>query len=145
MVVEDSKKYLDPIEATDGIELKDVEAPWQSALDGEATLDSSPLKVHGSAEEKQISMALNAEFSDVFSVAVQKEPARVDPYEIDVDLEKWNSSRVNRGAARPVSQAMQEVVRDQTGSLLELSVLKTSEAERHSQILMIKKPGTNPP
>ena len=40
---------------------------------------------------------------------------------------------------------MQEVVRDQTGSLLELSVLKTSEAERHSQILMVKKPGTNPP
>ncbi len=89
MVVEDSKKYLDPIEATDGIELKDVEAPWQSTLDGEATLDSSPLKVYGSAEEKQISMAHNAEFSDVFSVAVQKEPARVDPYEIDMDLEKW--------------------------------------------------------
>ena len=85
-------------------------------------------------------MALNAEFSDVFSVAVQKEPARVDPYEIDVDLEKWNSSRLNRSAARPVSQAMQEVVRDQTGSLLELSVLKTSEAERNSLILMV---GTN--
>ena len=50
-------------------------------------------------------MALNAEFSDVFSVAVQKEPARIDPYEIDVDLEKWNSSRLNRSAARLVSQA----------------------------------------
>ena len=47
MVVEDSKKYLDPIEATDGIEMKDVEAPWQRALDGEVTADCPPLKVHG--------------------------------------------------------------------------------------------------
>ena len=115
MVVEDSKKYLDPIEATDGIELKDVEAPWQSVLNGEATLDSPPPKVHGSTEERQICMALNAEFSDIFNLTVQKEPARVDPYEIDVDIDKWDSSRVNRSAARPISQAVQEVVRDPDG------------------------------
>jgi hypothetical protein len=34
-VVEDSKLFLDPLEATDGIELKEKEAPWQRALDGE--------------------------------------------------------------------------------------------------------------
>jgi len=109
-------------------------------LDGEVTLDSPPLKVHGSTEERQICLALNAEFADIFNLTVQKEPARVDTYEIDVDLEKWDSSRDNRSAARPISLAVQEVVRDQTDSLLELSVLKTSEAERNSLILMV---GTN--
>jgi hypothetical protein len=58
-------------------------------LDGKVTSDCPPLKVHGTVEERQISMALTADASDVFSVAVQKEPARVDLYEIDVDLEKW--------------------------------------------------------
>ena len=89
MVVEDSKKYLDPIEANDGIKWKDVEAPWQSALDGKVTSVCPPLKVHGTVEERQIFMALNADASDVFSVAVQKETARVDPYEIDMELEEW--------------------------------------------------------
>ena len=51
-------------------------------------------------------MALIAEFSDIFNLTVQKEPARVDPYEIDVDIDKWDSSRVNRSAARPISQAV---------------------------------------
>ena len=50
-VVEDSKKFLDPVENAEGIELKDEEAPWQRVLDDEVPAPSLPYKVYGTEDE----------------------------------------------------------------------------------------------
>jgi hypothetical protein len=145
-VVEDSKLFLDPLEATDGIELKETDAPWQRVLDGdELDTPSTPLKVFGTEEEQRLLRSLLEEFRFRFSLAVGPEPARVPPLELDIDVEKWRSSRVNQGNARTVSHKLQPVIKDQTDSMQGLSVIQVSTADRHSQVLMVPKPHTDPP
>jgi len=145
-VVEDSKLFLDPIEATDGIDLKETDTPWQRVLDGDGPdTPSTPRKVFGSDEEKRQLNAFLEEFEARFSLAVSPEPARVPPLELDIDVEKWRSSRVNQGNARTVSHKLQPVIKDQTDSMQGLSVIQVSTADRHSQVLMVPKPHTDPP
>jgi hypothetical protein len=75
-VVVDSKLFLDPLEATDGIELKETDAPWQRVLDGdELDTPSTPLKVFGKEEEQRLLRSLLEEFQSRFSLAVGPESA----------------------------------------------------------------------
>lgn len=145
LVQEPARNYLDPVDHAEGVDLKDVDTPWQRVIDGERCPVAIPLKVYGTELEKARINALLREFEGRFSLDVSKEPAKVDPLEIDVDLVKWKSTRGNQGGARVVSQVLQPEIQRQTNSMLDLNVIQVSTADRHSQVLMVKKPLSDPP
>jgi hypothetical protein len=139
--VVDSKTYLDPIEDTDGIPFKEVEAPWQAAIGSDQEAKPTiPLKLYGSEGEIQELNALCHEYSDIISIQVCKEPADVEPLDIVFDHEKWNSLRVNQASARPVSALKQAEIQRQMDVMVDLGVIQASHADIYLQVLMVPKP-----
>jgi hypothetical protein len=144
-VVEDSKKFLDPEENAEGIELKDEEAPWQRVLDDEVPAPTLPCKIYGTKEEIEAQKELLAEFAAQFSMEVQPTAAEVPALDLDIDLEKWRSLKGNMSSYRTTSAAMAEEIKRQSDTMRKLGVIAVSKADRHSQVLMVKKPHSDPP
>ena len=84
--------------------------------------------------------ALCHEYLDIFSMEVRTEPADVEPLEIKVDQEKWNSLRVNQASARHVSALKQAEIQRQVDVMVDLGVIQASHADIYSQVLMVPKP-----
>ena len=75
---------------------------------------------------------------------VQPEPADIPPLELDIDIEKWRSLRGNQSSYRTTSAAMEGEVKRQSDVMRKLRVIAVSLADRHSQVLMVKKPHSDP-
>ena len=105
-VVEPASKYLDPLETSDGIPIRDDEPPWQRAVNGESSPTGLPGKVDGSPDEIARQCVLLATYPDIFSAELQIEPADVEPMELKVNIEKWEGIRANQ--APPRQQSMQK-------------------------------------
>ena len=103
MVVEPASKYLDPLETSDGIPIRDDEPPWQRVVNGEPSPTGLPEKVNGSPDEIARQCALLATYPDIFSAELQTEPADVEPMELQVNIEKWESMRANQAPPRQQS------------------------------------------
>jgi transposase InsO family protein len=85
---------------------------------------------------------LCTEFRVLFSNSLSKSPAKITPFELDVDEEKWQVP-ANREAPRRLSPEKQAEVYKQVQELLEAGVIEKSDASYYSQILLVPKPGTN--
>jgi transposase InsO family protein len=86
--------------------------------------------------------ALCAEFPMIFSGTLPKEPARLEPFRIEVDRTKWavNQSRLPPRTQTPVKN--QEILK-QVNELLELGIIEHSNASHYSQCILAPKPHTD--
>ena len=98
-----------------------------------------PSKVEASSDKAlEEWMKALKEFSSVFSKELSRKPAKVKPYELDIDKEKWERTRQANGYRTQSylkEQAMQEYIEKYQGILFQ-----SSEASQASQVNMVAKP-----
>ena len=100
LIVEPASKFLDPLETSDGLPIRDDEPPWQRAVNGESSPTGLPENVAGSPDEVARQCAFLATYPDIFSAELQPEPANIEPMELKVNIEKWESMRANQAPPR---------------------------------------------
>jgi hypothetical protein len=139
-VVEPASKYLDPLETSDGIPIRDDEPPWQRAVNGESSPTGLPEKVDGSPDEIARQCALLATYPDIFSAELQSEPADVEPMELKVNIEKWECMRANQAPPRQQSMQKNAEIFRQVTAMKAQCVIQESKARQWSQVLLTPKP-----
>jgi len=97
-----------------------------------------PSQIEGSSEEalEEIRKMLH-DVKSVFSKELSKNPAKVKPYEMDIDKEKWEKTRQTNGYRKQSylkEQAMKEYIDLYQGILFQIS-----EASQASQVNMVPK------
>ena len=122
------KDIFDPIEDDDNI---DKYNPFDVDLIDEAVESPeqlmSQITFEGSPQLQKRLKALVLEFIDVFATKVRREPAAVDPMKIVIDEDKWRHP-CNRAPPHRHSEEKQKEIRKQVDVLLDLSVIKESQA-----------------
>ena len=100
---------------------------------------NTQITFEGSPQLQKRLKALVLEFINVFATKVHREPAAVDPMKIVIDEDK---SRLpcNRAPPRRHSEEKQKEIRKQVDVLLDLGVIKESQATEWSQVHLVPKP-----
>ena len=107
---------------------------------GENVVNELHALFEGDEEATRQLRSLLAEFSDIISKGYKKEPARVDPMELHVDLSLWET-RENNQRVRPQSLERETELRKQLDKLEQAGVIeKSSTSQFWSQVLLVKKP-----
>ena len=84
-------------------------------------------------------VALINKFSHLFSNALNPSAAEIPPFELKVNLEKWQNHK-NRGPPRVQSPAKQAETAKQIDQLLAQGIIERSNASYYSQIVLTPKP-----
>jgi hypothetical protein len=92
----------------------------------------SQITFEGSPQLQAKLKALVRQYIDVFATKVRKEPAAVEPLKLVIDEDKWRLP-CN-------SEEKQKKIRKQVDALLELGVIKESQATEWSQVHLVPKP-----
>ena len=140
-------EYLDYEPGSDGI-------PWNySSLD--ETLHSEhihtthehtniqsniPTDIRGTISLKTRVNALLTSYSDVFSKTLSPIPADITPMELDIDVEKWKSLRINHGPPRIQTPSKEEEIVRQINEMLRLNIIEVSEAANYSHVHLTPNP-----
>jgi len=82
---------------------------------------------------------ITGKFGNIFSSTVRKEPARIDPFVLEVDEEAWNKT-ANKRPARLVTLSKQYELQRQVNKMLANGVITSSQANNWSQVLLVPKP-----
>jgi transposase InsO family protein len=83
-------------------------------------------------------VSLIERFSHLFSNTLSSTPADIPPFDLKVDLEKWNNPK-NRGPPRVQSSANQAEIALQIDLLLSQGIIERSSASYYSQIHLAPK------
>jgi hypothetical protein len=86
--------------------------------------------------------ALTSEFNDIFSTTLPTEPARLEPFVLQVDDKKWEV-RANQGPPRQHTVEKQQFLLKQLIEYKKQNVIQNSNAAYYSQIHMVRKPLPN--
>ncbi len=78
-------------------------------------------------------------YADVFSRKMQPNPAKLPPLKLEVDTAKWFAFR-NRLPPRDMSSIKQQAVLETVQTMLETGLIKPSQAQAWSQVVLAKKP-----
>ena len=97
-----------------------------------------PTEIHGSPALQARIRSLCLEFSDIWSEELTNSPADLPPLTLNVDEVRWAKCR---GPPRPQSVAKQDEIRRQVNKMLELELVRPSQAIAYSQVLLTPKPG----
>ena len=81
------------------------------------------------------------QYRDIFSSSVKEEPARVRPFEIHIEGSEWKIP-ASRRAPRPQSPEKSRALKQMIEDLLRLGVIRVSQAEHASQVLLVVKKNT---
>jgi hypothetical protein len=79
------------------------------------------------------------EFKDIFSKELMREPAKIPPLELIVDINKWERSE-NRLPPRKVGMIKDSEIKRQVDSMIAANVVEESQAPYYSQVLLTPKP-----
>ena len=99
----------------------DTFAPWLPQNPKTDTLSCINIDPDADIELQTALIALCKEFEDIFSVELPAEPARVPPFKLKVDIDKWKIPR-NRGPPR--QQTALKQAEFASGPLVVLETLK---------------------
>ena len=83
--------------------------------------------IEGTAALRSRIRILLEKYRDVFSTTLNPEPARIPPFELEVDKEKWEQFS-NRGPPRVQSPAKQAEILKQVDELLKTGIIEPSTA-----------------
>jgi transposase InsO family protein len=95
--------------------------------------------IEGDFELQSKLVTLITKYSHIFSNTLSSEPAKIPPFDLTVDKEKWNNPK-NRGPPRIQSPAKQAETLKQLDQLLSQGIIERSPASYYSQILLTPKP-----
>jgi len=98
-----------------------------------------PKHIEGDEDLKKRIAALCLEYLDIFATVVAPEPAKIDPMDIIVDTIKWHTVK-NKGAPRVQSVQAQREIKGQIDAMLHNRIIKKSQANYYSQVLLTPKP-----
>lgn len=96
------------------------------------TIEGSPLL------QQQIRELCYA-YKHIFSDKLDSRPARLTPFELNVDKAKWETFK-NRCPVRPQSAVKQVEINKQVQEMLEAGIIEKSTATYYSQVLLTPKP-----
>jgi hypothetical protein len=95
--------------------------------------DGLPI-IQGDEVLQQEILTLCTEFKDIFSKELRKEPANIPPFELVVNVEKWES-QVNRLPPRKVGLIKDSEIKRQVDSMIAANVVEESQASRMQAVL----------
>jgi hypothetical protein len=98
----------------------------------------SAILIQGDEELVTALVSLIGRFSHLFSNTLAGPPADIPPFDLKVDLEKWNNPK-NRGPPRVQSSANQAEIARQIDLLLSQGIIERSSASYYSQIHLAPK------
>ncbi len=99
-----------------------------------------PTQIEGSDKLRSRIQRLLEKYRECFRRTVAKTPADVPPMELDVDVEKWETSRQSKAPLRQKSGRKDVETRRQCLGMLELDVIEPRVASSWSQVHLAPKP-----
>lgn len=133
---------LDRIEP-DCDEIIDSIDPWGEIGPNETSESKDRIpdaNLHGSVEFKTRIRQITDDYEEVFRSTLTREPARVQTFELKVDIEKWLKSAAGKAPRQMSREKMKEVER-QVNSMLTLGLIRQSTAPAVSHVMLAPKPG----
>jgi hypothetical protein len=138
---------LSPEYDDDGLEGNDPPLPWDSeeiaAQHPDHAVPSDEAyklpEVAGSEQFQAKIRELLKEYKHVFSEELRKEPAKLKPFDVKFDREKWQRPR-NSLPPRPQSRNKHAEIRRQIDKMLAAGVIAPSQAPWYSQVHLTPKP-----
>ena len=131
-------QILDPISNDDYIEYDKKPVPWEEKNENKLDRVSVIYAADANPEDKKIIENLVNDFADIFNKNLNKEPAKLDPMVLDVDKEKW-CKESNSKPPRPQSQLKRDEIKRQVDKMLELGLIRPSQAAFWSQVHLAPK------
>ena len=136
--------FLTPEEDAQGFDtaddnIMDVTLRQGINFDPAAVVNEHLVHIEGEASLQLALRELVNEYADCFRSTVSREPAKVPPMPIEVDEAKWQSLRVNKFHARQQSPDRNREISRQVEILLDLNVIRPSNASCYSQVHMTPK------
>jgi len=124
-----------PKEEHDDLPTKD--SPFDQYLLDHVVEPEGPA-LHGTSEEQRMYREVVLQFQTQFSTRVHKEPARVPPFTLKYDKEKWGA--IHKAPARLQSSVRQRAIDKFVSRALDDGVIAASQAAAYSQLLLVPKP-----
>ena len=97
-----------------------------------------PARVYGSEVLQKMIHKVCEKYEGIFSSTLTEEAAKIAPFSVKVDKQGWDSAR-NRAPARQQGPAKEAELRRLLDGLLEIKVIRASQALAHSQVLLVRK------
>jgi hypothetical protein len=119
----------------DGVDPWDTQGPDSSK---KAKASNELPFMAGSDDFKRRLKEICLKHKKIFSEDLNPEPAKVQPFKMEVNEDLWRRP-ANRAPPRRISVPMQEVVNTQIEDMLRANVIRPSQADHYSQILMVPK------
>lgn len=123
-------------------EIDDSVDPWGEIRPNETSESTDRIpdaNLHGSAEFKTRIRKITDAYEEVFRSTLTPEPAKVQTFELKVDVEQWLKSAAGKAPRQMSREKMQEVER-QIGSMLSLNLIRESTAPAVSHVMLAPKP-----
>jgi hypothetical protein len=123
---------------------KDMFSPFMNT-DDTTDLENdflTKMVIEGCEELQDGIRKLCIKYKSIFRNTIGSEPADIPPFDLDVDIQKWEMPR-NRLPVRSQSREKQVEILKQINIMLELGIIEKSTASYYSQVMMTpKKDGT---
>jgi hypothetical protein len=123
-------------------EIDDSIDPWGEIRPNETSESKDRIpdaNLHGSAEFKTRIRQIADAYEEVFRSTLTPEPAKVQTFELKVDVEKWLKSAGGKAPRLMSREKMNEVER-QIESMLTLNLIRESTAPAVSHVMLAPKP-----
>ena len=146
-LLSEAEKFLEnstPDEDEIDYDKMDVFTTWSKPLSPNNSVKSqseilSQIHFGGSLELQSRLRALCEEFADIFCDELPPTPAKIDPFDMVVDVSKWQVP-TNRRPPRQQSTSKQVEMTRQISILMEQGIIEKSSSAHYSQVLMVPKP-----
>ena len=117
----------------------DTFAPWINSVTSTEAEVLDQITIEGDQDLRINLRLLLAKYKDIFNKTLSEEPARIPPFDLKVDKDKWNKP-ANRGPPRVQTPAKQTEIFKQIDELLKQGIIVESSATYYSQVILASKP-----
>ena len=129
---------IEEIDEPESLDFDDI--PTEGDVKSDIELPG-PNQIFGSEPMQASISELCRKYSDIFSSNVKENPARVRPFEIEVDGTEWKIP-ASRRAPRPQSHEKTTALKGMVEDMMRRKVIRHSNAEHASQVLLVVKKNT---
>ena len=116
---------------------------WEAIHDANERLKNDPMSLIHVEGPPQLQAKIREtleKYKSCFREEVSTEPARVEPFQLDVDKTKWEGRFANKQAPRFQSRTKEEAINEFIVNAKRLGLIEDSQAEAWSQVHLTKKP-----
>ena len=113
--------------------------PAELISDVHSENDYKKVHIEGGALVRQALLDLVEEFKDIFSTTVQKVPAKLIPFKLTLDKEKWDSP-ANQLKCRRLDNERDTELSKMVKILLDAHVIEACDAKHYSHAFLVPKP-----